>query len=153
MTTLKSLTLLLILNSCTVTFETEPEWDKGNLYKVKNVSSTISGDTTIVYLNDHSFIYYDEYLVWKGNYFIWKNKELLRDAQILKIRSIQDKRDMAFDMIYLPENMNEVNKHFDTNDDWRQISNLVLTSFDPTEIMNFRNAHDYINAVQQRLHG
>ena len=141
------------MSSCTSSFEKEHTWDKADLYKVKNIESTKNSDTTIVYINDHSFIYYDEYNIWKSNYFIWHNREKLRDVQILKIRSVQEGRDFAMDGIYLNDNINATINQYANNATFDSISHLVLSSFEPIEIMNLRNAHNYLNDYYKDYQG
>ncbi|MGB1038234.1 MAG: hypothetical protein ACPGYY_06260 [Bacteroidia bacterium] len=153
MESLKFLLFVILLSCCKPSIESKTEWNKADLYQIKDITSTQKGDTTIVLIKDNSYIYFDEYNIWKNNYFIWKNRENLRQVSILKIRSIQDGRDFAMDGIYLNHNINAIINRYANNSTFDSISHLVLSTFTATEILNFRSAHNYLNGRNKDYEG
>ena len=144
--------IIFLIFSCSG-ISTDAKWDDAGLYKIVSINSEVVNDTTIVTLNDNSYIYYDEYMMWKNGYLIYTNKELLDNVEILKILAVQDGRDYAMEGIYFPEHIKGTINAFVSNSIFDSISKYVLKNFDPTEYANFRSAHLYLNEEEKNYNG
>jgi hypothetical protein len=121
------------------------EWPEPSLYKIEDVVAQQKPDTLIITAFDNSYMWFDEYVKWKSDYLIWLNHQKFKNINNIKTKLIKKGKPMKQEFIYSGNEIHNLVRKYSSNPTFDSISSIVLGSFTPTDMMNLRNAHNYMN--------
>ena len=129
------------------------DWENSKLYKVKSVTAENLIDTLEITVVDNSYIWFDEYVKWKSDYLIWLNREKLSLTKNIKTKFIQDGKNMTHEFLYLRKDIDAILNTYSYNSKLDSISSVILSVFEPADLMNIRNANHYLNETLKEYDG
>jgi hypothetical protein len=142
----KNLLLLIIsLITCSCSFDNGYEIDFTNFKTIEKIDISNTKDSLNLLVIDNSWIFFDEYNQLKYNYLLWKNNQLLNRFDIIKI-DVRHNNEGYRHVFYANRNaQQEIIDVFKLNTTLDSLTNFFLTKFTPTDVMNFRNANEFLN--------
>jgi hypothetical protein len=125
------------------------KWKFEKLYKVDLVVERFLSDTLNIWVNDDSYIWSKEYVKWKSDYFLWMNQNQFTNVKTVKTHFVQDGKDFVQEYIYDKNDLKKIVNLYSKNNRYDRIASIVLGKFEPTEIVNLRDAHQFLNDEQK----
>jgi hypothetical protein len=129
------------------------DWGKSQLYKVSSIIATKKVDTLEITVDDNSYIWFDEYVKWKSDYVIKLNYEKIGQIENVKTKFIQTGKEIKHEFYYSQNDIISLLNNYSLNQVFDSISSIVLGSFEPADIMNLRNANNYLNETLKDYNG
>ena len=103
-------------------------------------------DTSHILIHDESFVFDTDYLTWRINYLLWRNKTQIKKSQtyVVNVISHQGEGDNA-EVIYSQANFDTIHHVFSTNQKYRDISSVFLNELGLNKSINVVKAHNFLN--------
>ncbi len=136
----------ILLVSCGLKSNKTPTIDVSKFDDINRIETKIKNDTVFLDIFDESYIYFDEYVTLRLNYLIWNNIAKFDFNQPIKISIYHHGGEVINHLVtYNNYELNKIKSVYQNNNKFDTISNIILSDFTPTEIMNIRNANNYLN--------
>ena len=121
------------------------EWDNMVFPNLNRVLEVTENDTTYLGFHDDSWFWDPEYVDYRINYILWRNKERINTTNPIKVIVFHlDGEGDTLSIILGTSQIKAIFDAFDYNSRFQKVSEYFLKEFTPTEALTLRNANQAI---------